>query len=58
MNALFLMTFCVIDEGSGIISILYDGGADYETYSIDVLERDATMQSNKLGKEIGRLISR
>lgn len=58
METLFLMTFAIIDDGAGIVSIFYDGGSDFETYSLDVLERDATLTANKLGKEIGRIMTR
>ena len=58
MNNLFLMAFVIMDEGSGTVSVFYDGDQTYQTYSIETLERDNTMNSNKLGKEIGRMISR
>jgi hypothetical protein len=58
MNNLFLMAFVIMDEGSGTVSVFYDGDQTYQTYSIETLERDNAMNSNKLGKEIGRMISR
>ena len=47
-----------MDEGSGTVSVFYDGDQTYQTYAIETLERDNAMNSNKLGKEIGRMISR
>lgn len=58
MNNLFLMAFVIMDEGSGTVSVFYDGDQTYQTYAIETLERDNAMNSNKLGKEIGRMISR
>ena len=58
MNNLFLMAFVIMDEGTGTVSVFYDGDQTYRTYAIETLERDNAMNSNKLGKEIGRMISR
>lgn len=58
MNNLFLMAFVIMDEGTGTVSVFYDGDQTYQTYAIETLERDNVMNSNKLGKEIGRMISR
>ena len=57
INTMFLMAFVIMDEGSGTISILYDGDDSYQTYSLETLERDNSLNSNKLGREIGRMIS-
>lgn len=58
MNALFLMNFVIIDEGTRTIEILYDGETTYQTYALETLEREISMNSNKLGKELTRMISR
>lgn len=58
INSLFLMAFVIMDEGTGTISVLYDGDSSYQTYALETLERDNSMNSNKLGREIGRMISR
>lgn len=58
MTNLFLMAFVIMDEGTGTVSVFYDGDQTYQTYAIETLERDNAMNSNKLGKEIGRMISR
>ena len=57
LNALFLIGFIIVDEGTNTMSVIYDGDTSYQTYSLDVLERDNLMNSNKLSKEIGRMIS-
>lgn len=57
LSNLFLVAFVVIDESRETISILYDGDSDYQVYSLDTLERENAMTSNKLGREIGRMIS-
>ena len=58
INSLFLMAFVIMDEGTGTISVLYDGDSSFQTYALETLERDNSMNSNKLGREIGRMISR
>lgn len=57
MQELFLMTFIIIDEGAGTMEILYECNSFYETYSLESLEKEMDMSSNKLGREIGRMIS-
>lgn len=57
INSMFLMSFVIMDEGTGTISIFYDGDDSYQTYSLETLERDNSLNSNKLGREIGRMIS-
>lgn len=58
MKNMFLMTFAIIDDASRTIDIMYDGSDDYQTYALETLEREVSMNSNKLGREIGRMISR
>ena len=58
MNALFLMCFIIVDEGTRTVNILYDGSKSYQTYALETLEREVTMSSNKIGKELTRMISR
>ena len=57
IDALFLMSFIILDEGSNTVSVLYDGDDSYQVYALETLERDNALNSNKLGKEIGRMIS-
>lgn len=57
MNSLFLVTFAILDDGTGTLDILYDGSDSFQTYSMETLERENAMTSNKLGREIGRMIS-
>ena len=58
MDSLFLMAFIVMDTGTNTMSVLYDGDSAFQTYSMETLERDNSLNSNKLGREIGRMISR
>lgn len=58
LDSLFLMAFVIIDDGTGTVSVFDDGDTVFQTYSIEVLERDQTLNSNKLGREIGRMIAR
>lgn len=58
INSLFLMAFIILDEGTNTISVLYDADDTFQTYALETLEKDLMMNSNKLGREIGRMISR
>lgn len=58
VDSLFLMAFIIVDEGTGTVDILYDGSSAYQTYALETLEREVSLSSNKLGREIGRMISR
>lgn len=57
LNDLFLMSFIIIDEGTQTVEIFDDGSDSYQTYALETLERENNINSNKLGKEIGRMIS-
>lgn len=57
-DSLFLMNFIIVDDGRGIIDVLYDGETSYQTYALETLERETSMNSNKLGRELTRMISR
>lgn len=57
IKELFLLSFVIVDEGSETIDILYEGSDSFETYTLETLEREVSLSSNKLGKEIGRMIS-
>lgn len=56
MEVLDLMTFIVCDDSTGTIEILYDGDAAFQTYALESIEREISLSSNKLGREIGRMI--
>ena len=58
MKSLFLMNFAIVDEGTRTLEILYDGETAYQTYALETLEREVTMSSNRIGKELTRMISR
>ena len=57
VNSLFLMAFIIVDDATGTIEILYDGSKSFQTYALETLEREVSLNSNKLGREIGRMIS-
>ena len=57
MESLDLMTFIICDDGAGTVDILYDGDATFQTYALESIEREVSMNSNKLGREIGRMIA-
>lgn len=57
MDTLDLMTFIVADESTGTFNILFDGDASFQTYALESIEREVSLSSNKLGREIGRMIS-
>ena len=58
LKSMFLMAFVILDEGTGTISVFYDGDSTFQHYALETLERDNSLNSNKLGREIGRMISR
>lgn len=57
MKKLFLMTFIIINNGANLIDVLYDGANEFQTFTLETLEREVSLNSNTLGKEIGRMIS-
>lgn len=58
-KALFLFTFIIVDEGTETIRVFFpERGREFETYSLDVLDRETSQNSNKLGREIARMVSR
>ena len=56
MDVLNLMTFIICDDSLGTVDILYDGSATFQTYALETIEREVTLSSNKLGREIGRML--
>ena len=58
MDKLFLIAFIIVDDGTETVDIIYDYASSYQTYALETLEREISLSSNKLGKEIGRMISR
>lgn len=58
MSNLFLMNFVIVDDGTRTVDILYDGASTYQTYALETLEREVTANSNKIGRELTRMISR
>jgi hypothetical protein len=58
MNSLFLMNFAIVDDGTRTVDILYDGENTFQTYALETLERELMNSSNRIGKELTRMISR
>ena len=58
ISNLFLTALIIMDDGTQTLDIMYGGDKDFQTYSLETIEREVTMNSNKLGREIGRMISR
>ena len=58
MNKLFLMSFMIVDNARGTVDILYDSSYDFNSYSLETLEKEVNNNSAALGKEITRMISR
>lgn len=58
VDSLFLMGLVILDEGTGYVRVMYDGDSQFQNYTIDGLEKDRMLNSNKLGNEIGRMIAR
>lgn len=57
LNNLFLMTFIILDEGSQTMDILYQDSSSFETYALETIQREVSLNSNRLANEIGRMIS-
>lgn len=62
MKNLFLMTLVIVDDATQTLQILYDGdgknGTGYQVYALETIEREISLNSNKLGREIGRMIAK
>ncbi len=57
-EALYLMNIIIVDTGTRTIEVLYDGTNSYQTFALEAIEREITASSNKIGKELTRMISR
>lgn len=58
MDGLFLMTFIIVDDATKTVKVLYDGYPTYQMFSLDLLEKEVSVNGNKLGRELSRMISR
>lgn len=57
MDQLYLMCFIIMDEGAQTIDMLIDGTTSgFQTYSLDILEKETSMNSSKLSKELTRML--
>lgn len=57
-EALYLMNIIIVDAGTRTIEVLYDGTNSYQTFALEAIEREITASSNKIGRELTRMISR
>ena len=56
MDSLFLMTLIIVDDASDIVYIMYDGQNMYQSYSLEVLDKETASNNGKISKEIMRMI--
>lgn len=57
MEELFLMGFVIVDETTETIDMLLDGSkTGFQTYSLDMLQREVSMNSSKLSQELSRML--
>lgn len=57
MDELYLMAFIIMDEATQTLDVLLDGSTTgFQTYSLDMLEKETTLNSNKLGQELTRML--
>lgn len=57
INNLFLMTLVILDDASLTMDILYQDSTSFETYALETIQREVSLNSNRLANEIGRMIS-
>lgn len=59
INSLFLMTFIILDDGTGTVDILYKDEGSFQTYALETLEREvaAIKNSANLGRELGKMLA-
>lgn len=57
INDLFLMAFVIVDEGSQTLDILYQDGSSFETIALETIQREISTNSNRIGNELGRLLT-
>lgn len=58
IDTYFLFALIIIDEGTQTVNIIMQDDSEYQTYALETLEREVNLNSNRLSKEIGRMISR
>lgn len=57
MDELYLMCFIIMDEGTQTVDMLLDGSTTgFQTYSLDILEKETSVNSSKLSKELTRML--
>ena len=50
------MAFMVLDDRTQTMDIMYDHSDSFETYALETVQREISMNSNRLANEIGRMI--
>lgn len=58
MRSLFLMNFIIVDDATRLVKVLYDYAGSFQSYSLDAFEMEVQATSNKLSKELARMMSR
>lgn len=59
INALFLMGMIIVSDSTETFKVIYaDAGEDYQYYSLDLVEKDTQVRSNKIGREIVKMIGK
>lgn len=58
IETFFLCSLIILDEGTQTVDIIMQGDDEYQTYALETLDREVNLNSNRLSKEIGRMISR
>ena len=58
IDALFLMTFIIVDEGSSTVKIMYNYENTFKVIALETLERETMQSTNRLGKELLRMTVR
>ena len=51
------MAFVIVDEGSQTLDILYQDGSSFETIALETIQREISTNSNRIGNELGRLLT-
>ena len=58
IDALFLMTFIIVDEGSSTVKIMYNYEKSFKMIALETLDRETMQSTNRLGKELLRMTVR
>lgn len=57
VNQLFLMALIIVSDSTETFKVIYaDAGPEYQYYSLDLIQKEVTNRSNRLGREIERML--